>query len=100
MDKVIIIIIIHSLSKLIYQNLKLKGINKNMTTETMTIHKALSELKVIGARIDKTISQGVYCKANKHSNDKINGVSVDEFKTQIQASWNKANDLISRLIHH
>jgi len=67
-----------------------------MTTEKMTIHKALAELKVIGTRIDKTISQGVYCKANKHSNDKINGVTIDEFKTQIQASWNKANDLISR----
>lgn len=67
-----------------------------MTTETMTIHKALAELKVIGDRIDKAISQGVYCKANKHSNEKINGVSVDEFKTQIQGSWNKVNDLISR----
>ena len=67
-----------------------------MTNEQMTIHKALAELKVIGDRIDKTISQGVYCKANKHSNDKINGVSVEEFKAQIQGSWDKANDLIKR----
>jgi hypothetical protein len=67
-----------------------------MTNETMTVHKALAELKVIGARIDKTISQGVYCKANKHSNDKISGVSVEEFKTHIQGSWDKVNDLINR----
>jgi hypothetical protein len=67
-----------------------------MTNEQMTVHKALAELKVIGDRIDKTISQGVYCKANKHSNDKINGVSVEEFKAQIQGSWDKANDLIKR----
>ena len=67
-----------------------------MTSEKMTVHKALAELKVIGDRIEKVISQGVYCKANKHSNDKINGVSVEEFKIQIQGSWNKANDLISR----
>jgi hypothetical protein len=67
-----------------------------MTNEQMTVHKALAELKVIGDRIDKTISQGVYCKANKHSNDKINGVSVEEFKAHIQGSWDKANDLIKR----
>ena len=67
-----------------------------MTTETMTIHKALAELKIIGDRIDKAISQGVYCKANKHSNEKINGVSLDEFKKQIQGSWDKVSDLIKR----
>lgn len=67
-----------------------------MTTETVTIHKALAELKIIGDRIDKAISQGVYCKANKHSNEKINGVSLDEFKKQIQGSWDKVSDLIKR----
>lgn len=67
-----------------------------MTTETMTVHKALAELKVIGERIDRAISQGVYCKANKHSNEKINGVSIEEFKAQIQGSWDRANDLIKR----
>lgn len=67
-----------------------------MTTETMTVHKALAELKVIGDRINSTISTGVYVKANKHSNEKINGVSVDEFKNQIKSSFDKANDLIKR----
>jgi len=67
-----------------------------MTTEKMTVHKALAELKVIGDRIISTIQSGVYCKANKHSNEKINGVSVGEFKKQIQGSWDKVNDLIRR----
>lgn len=67
-----------------------------MTTEKMTVHKALAELKVIGDRTISAIQSGVYCKANKHSNEKINGVSVDEFKKQIQGSWDKVNDLIRR----
>jgi len=67
-----------------------------MTTEKMTVHKALVELKVIGDRITNAVSNGVYCRANKHSNEKVNGVSVDEFKKQIQSSWDKVNDLIKR----
>ena len=67
-----------------------------MTKETMTVHKALAELKIIGDRIENAIASGVYCKANKHSNEKINGVSIEEFKRQIQGSWDKVNDLIKR----
>ncbi|HHU55747.1 MAG TPA: hypothetical protein GXZ48_03535 [Acholeplasmataceae bacterium] len=67
-----------------------------MTNETMTVHKGLAELKIIGDRINKAISQGTFCKANKHSNEKINGVSIEKFKTQIQSDWDKVNDLIKR----
>jgi hypothetical protein len=67
-----------------------------MTTETMTVHKALAELKIIGDRINSAISSSVFVKANKHSNEKINGVSVDEFKRQIQSNWDKVSDLIKR----
>jgi len=67
-----------------------------MTTEKMTIHKALAELKIIGDRINNSISSSTFIKANKHSNEKINGVSVDEFKKQIQGNWDKSNDLIKR----
>jgi len=67
-----------------------------MTTEKMTIHKALAELKIIGDRINNSISSSTFIKANKHSNEKINGVSVNEFKSQIQGSWDKSNDLIKR----
>lgn len=66
------------------------------TTETMTIHKALSELKVLDARINKEIISGLYCAANKHSNEKINGVTIDEFKKSSQATYDKVTDLIKR----
>lgn len=67
-----------------------------MVNEKMSVHKALAELKIIGDRINSAIQTGVYCKANKHSNEKINGISIDEFKKQIQSSWDKTNDLIKR----
>jgi len=67
-----------------------------MTTEKMTIHKALAELKIIGDRINSSISTATFIKANKHSNEKINGVSINEFKSQIQGNWEKSNDLIKR----
>lgn len=67
-----------------------------MTTETMTIHKALAELKLLDNRITKTINEGCFCIANKHSNKKINGVSLDDFKKTIQGSYDKAVDLINR----
>ena len=44
-----------------------------MTTETMTIHKALAELKTIDARIHSAIESSLPCVANKHSNVKIGG---------------------------
>lgn len=67
-----------------------------MTIETMTVHKALAELKILDDRIISTINGGTYCVANKHSNDKINGVSVEEYKGVIQGSYDKASDLIRR----
>lgn len=67
-----------------------------MTNEKMTIHKALAELKIIDARIERAISESVFCVANKHSNEKINGVSVDEFKRTMQGRYDKASGLILR----
>lgn len=67
-----------------------------MTTETMTVHKALTELKLIDNRIKKTIAEGIYCVANKHSNDKINGIPLNKYTTLIQSRYDKAKDLISR----
>lgn len=67
-----------------------------MMTETMTIHKALAELKVLESRIMKTVGDGTYCVANKHSNEKINGVSVEDYKKVMQGTYDKAVDLITR----
>lgn len=67
-----------------------------MTKENMTVHKALAELKVIDDRINKAIASGTYVVANKHSNQKIHGMTIDEFKTQMQADFQKVSDLIAR----
>mgnify|MGYP007092382698 FL=1 len=67
-----------------------------MTKENMTVHKALAELKVIDDRINKAITSGTYVVANKHSNQKIHGMTIDEFKTQMQADFQKVSDLIAR----
>jgi hypothetical protein len=67
-----------------------------MTNETMTVHKALSELKIIDDRIHKAIYTGTYCVANKHSNEKIKGVSIEQYKTDTTSYYDKATDLMSR----
>lgn len=67
-----------------------------MTTEKMTVHKALAELKLLDDRIDKAIAEGVYCVANKHSNDKIGGVALDDYIKIMQGGYDKATDLINR----
>lgn len=67
-----------------------------MTTETMTVHKALAELKILDGRIKKEIQNGSYCAANKHSNDKINGIPIDDFKKSVRGTYDKVTDLINR----
>lgn len=67
-----------------------------MTTETMTIHKALAELKILDERIKKEIQSGSYCAANKHSNEKINGIPIEDFRKTVQGTYDKATDLINR----
>ena len=66
------------------------------TIEKMTVHKALAELKLLDDRITKAISEGIYCVANKHSNEKIDGISIDDYKKRIQGSYDKTTDLIKR----
>jgi len=67
-----------------------------MTTEKMTIHKALAELKTIDDRINKAISCGTFVIANKHSNEKISGVTIPAFKDKMKADNAKVTDLIAR----
>lgn len=67
-----------------------------MTKEQMTVHKALAELKIIDDRINKAITSGTYVISNKHSNQKIHGMTIDEFKDQMRADFQKVSDLIAR----
>ena len=65
------------------------------TTEKMTIHKALSELKTIDDRILKAMNIN-YVLAVKHSAEKINGLTIEKFKENMKSGYQKAVDLIAR----
>jgi hypothetical protein len=67
-----------------------------MNKETMTAHKALSELKVLDKRIAEKINSLVVCGTNKHSNIKVNGLTIDEHKANMQESYQSVTDLIKR----
>ena len=66
------------------------------TKEQMTVHKALAELKVIDSRINNAIYSGAFVVANKHSNEKIHGVTINEFKNSMKSDFQKVSDLIAR----
>lgn len=67
-----------------------------MTTEKMTVHKALAELKTMDARIEKAIHDTTYVLAVKHSAEKINGMTVSNFKDKMRSGHQKVTDLIAR----
>jgi len=64
--------------------------------ETMTIHKALSELKILDSRISDKIEKSEFVTANKHSNAKIHGVSVETFCKDAKEGYQSLMTLINR----
>ena len=66
------------------------------TSETMTIHKALSELKVIGERITKGLNKMPFVLINEHVNTKIQGVDISEYTKQMMSAHQAVVDLINR----
>ena len=67
-----------------------------MTTEKMTVHEALCELKTLDARIDKAILGCSFVFANKHANTKVSGLPLGSFCEEIKKQYQSANDLIRR----
>ena len=67
-----------------------------MIQETMTVHKALCELKMLDKRIQAGILNAEFCRANKHSNAKINGGSIENYKATVMSSYQSVVDLIQR----
>lgn len=64
--------------------------------ETMTIHKALSELKILNSRIENEINDATFVFSNKHSNAKVNGRPVADFVGEIKDAYKSVNTLINR----
>jgi hypothetical protein len=67
-----------------------------MTTETMNVHQALAELKMMENRIDAAITEGSWVVANKHSNQKLGGVEVKDWVADVKSRYQKVTDLIRR----
>lgn len=67
-----------------------------MTTETMTITKALSELKILSKRIRDEITSSTFCDANKHVMRTIRGKSIATAQAEMQGNYDKITNLINR----
>lgn len=67
-----------------------------MNKYSMTVHEALSELKVLGSRIEKELASNAYILCNKHANTKIDGVTISDANEQMKASLQRVTDLINR----
>lgn len=61
--------------------------------EKMSVHRALSELKTYNSRINKAIKSS-FVQANKKNNNKIDGISIEEFVKKLQGNFDSAKSLI------
>ena len=64
-----------------------------MQYEKMTVTQALTELKLLGKRIEKTIENGTYVAAIQ---EKTSAKSIAEVEGNIKSSWQRSMDLIAR----
>lgn len=67
-----------------------------MTTETMTIHRALAEIKMIEKRLPMLIDNLSLCAIITQAVNKINGKTIDSFKMDAKKDLDTVIDLISR----
>lgn len=67
-----------------------------MTREEMNVHQALAELKMLDKRIIAAAQEPEWVITNKHSNTKINGVTVEDWKEDVKSKYQKVLDLIRR----
>lgn len=67
-----------------------------MTTETMTVHKALAELKILDSRIGDAILSGDFVITKKNNQDTVKGKTAEQYKTKATESYQNASDLIRR----
>lgn len=64
--------------------------------ETMTVHKALAELKILNARMENSMDSMHLVVANKHSNTKIGGEPVEQFCREAKEAYQSIRTLINR----
>lgn len=67
-----------------------------MTTEQMSVHKAMVELKTLDKRIESGVMFNLFVRANKHGNKKIDGESIETYKENIKNEHKSVSDMIKR----
>lgn len=67
-----------------------------MTTETMTIHEALAELKMLDKRIKQKIEESSFAAAYRHTCTKISGLTIEEYVDKAGEVYQSITDLIAR----
>lgn len=67
-----------------------------MTVEKMNVHQALAELKTLDKRIEKAIEARSWVVTNKHSNTKIDGLTIGEWTNDCRSDYESAMTLIRR----
>lgn len=68
-----------------------------MTTETMNMHKALAEINILGARIENATANN-FIDINKHSNQKIAGLTIHDYEEVLKGNWNQWFDFVNRWV--
>lgn len=63
--------------------------------EKISLHRALSELKILKSRIDNAVCDGEFVVPSK-SNSKIKGMTQDQVKSNIQSDYDKVIGLMDR----
>ena len=67
-----------------------------MTHESMTVHRAMVELKTIDKRIAKEIDNASFCTSAKVNTKKLFGQPAEEFYRQAQSGFDSITGLINR----
>lgn len=68
----------------------------NMTTETMNVHKALCELKILESRISSGIRACKFVSVKKKASKMVGSQSVEDFKNTERSNYDSVMCLIRR----
>jgi len=67
-----------------------------MTTNEMTVTKALSELKLLDKRIHRSIDENDFIGYTVGKNKKVNHTDIGEFVENVESKYESTKDLITR----
>lgn len=67
-----------------------------MKKETMSVHRALAELKLIDDKTAREIQRAQFAAVKKVTGKTVNGFTTDDFKTKSMGSLQSVKDLMAR----